>query len=65
MILLRDAHESDLNNVHNLALYFVLLCFKRLEAVYIAPLELTNDIDFFFRGPNYTFRLVAWPLLAD
>ena len=39
--------ESHFNNFHNLAPYFELLCFSRLESVYIVPLELKNDIDFF------------------
>ena len=39
--------ESHFNNFHNLAPYFVLLCFSRLQSVYIVPLELKNDIDFF------------------
>ena len=39
--------ESHFNNFRNLAPYFVLFCFHRLELVYIVPLELKNDIDFF------------------
>ena len=40
--------ESYFTNMHQLCPYFVEVCFDRLKSVYVSPLELKHDVDFFF-----------------
>ena len=40
--------ESYFDKLHNVAPYFVILCFERLKTVYISPLQLKYDIEFFY-----------------
>ena len=41
--------------LHNVALYFVILCFEHLKTVYISLLQLKYDIEFFYACTVSTF----------
>ena len=39
--------ESYFTSMHSLAPYFVELCFDRLSSVYVSPIEMKQDVEFF------------------
>ena len=47
--------ESYFDKLHNVAPYFVILCFECLKTVYISPLQLKYDIEFFYACTVSTF----------